>query len=161
MLATTRTGQFCTSLDVTLRQHGSGGKTHLGRIARRGDPYWPCRRSHLQCSDAYHLLHYDTGQLQPISFHWLFCSNKVIGFVRCTEKVIGPRRRRILSVGPVYSILAIRAKNSNECLRPIAACRDPHESAIRVAALLRNQPYRLFVAVGSAPYNPALYSTSL
>jgi len=104
MLATTRTGQFCTSLDVTLRQHGSGGKTHLGRIARRGDPYWPCRRSHLQCSDAYHLLHYDTGQLQPISFHWLFCSNKVIGFVRCTEKVIGPRRRRILSVGPVYTL---------------------------------------------------------
>ncbi|MBP9806413.1 MAG: IS110 family transposase, partial [Candidatus Accumulibacter sp.] len=31
--------QFAASLGITPRQHGSGGKTHLGRITRRGDPY--------------------------------------------------------------------------------------------------------------------------
>lgn len=31
--------QFAASLGLTPRQHGSGGKTHLGRITRRGDPY--------------------------------------------------------------------------------------------------------------------------
>ena len=31
--------QFSASLGITPRQHGSGGKTHLGRITRRGDPY--------------------------------------------------------------------------------------------------------------------------
>jgi transposase len=31
--------QFAASLGLTPRQHGSGGKTHLGKITRRGDPY--------------------------------------------------------------------------------------------------------------------------
>jgi transposase len=31
--------QFSAGLGITPRQHGSGGKTHLGRITRRGDPY--------------------------------------------------------------------------------------------------------------------------
>jgi transposase len=31
--------QFAASLGITPRQHGSGGKTHLGAITRRGDAY--------------------------------------------------------------------------------------------------------------------------
>jgi len=31
--------QFAASLGITPRQHGSGGKTHLGAITRRGDSY--------------------------------------------------------------------------------------------------------------------------
>lgn len=31
--------QFAASLGITPRQHGTGGKTHLGCITRRGDPY--------------------------------------------------------------------------------------------------------------------------
>lgn len=31
--------QFAASLGITPRQHGSGGKTHLGAITRRGDTY--------------------------------------------------------------------------------------------------------------------------
>ena len=31
--------QFAASLGLTPRQHGSGGKTYLGAITRRGDPY--------------------------------------------------------------------------------------------------------------------------
>jgi transposase len=31
--------QFAASLGITPRQHGSGGKTHMGKITRRGDSY--------------------------------------------------------------------------------------------------------------------------
>lgn len=34
--------QFAASLGITPRQHGSGGKTHLGAITRRGDSYLRC-----------------------------------------------------------------------------------------------------------------------
>lgn len=34
--------QFAASLGITPRQHGSGGKTHLGAITRRGDAYLRC-----------------------------------------------------------------------------------------------------------------------
>ena len=34
--------QFAASLGITPRQYGSGGKTHLGAITRRGDSYLRC-----------------------------------------------------------------------------------------------------------------------
>ena len=100
--------QFAASLGITPRQHGSGGKTHLGRITRRGDPYLRSllvlgARGVLQAALRLHKNKPATlNRLQQ----WMVKLNERVGYHKATVAIANKHARQVwamLAKGEAYN----------------------------------------------------------
>lgn len=132
--------QFAASLGITPRQHGSGGKTHLGAITRRGDSYLRClfvqgARCVLQAAIRLHKNKPDTlNRLQL----WMVKLNDRVGYNKAAVAIANKHARQVWAMitrGEAYNADAYKdweAAHAN--VRP-GDIHDAEEYDLSTAAL--------------------------
>ena len=134
--------QFAASLGITPRQHGSGGKTHLGAITRRGDSYLRCllvqgARCVLQA--ALRLQKNKPDTLNRLQL-WMVKLNERVGYQKAAVAIANKHARQVwamLTRGEAYNADAYKdweAAHANVCPGDIHRASDDDLSIAALAA---------------------------
>jgi transposase len=100
--------QFAASLGITPRQHGSGGKTHLGKITRRGDSYLRGLLVHGAGSVLNAALRAHKSKPEKLNRlqHWMVALYERVGYAKAKVAIANKHARQVwamLTKGEAYN----------------------------------------------------------